>query len=41
MPLAGDRERFIAAGFDKYITKPIDIETLDRVLKKINGNKKG
>ncbi len=33
--LKGDRERFLAAGMDDYIAKPIDPEELDRVLAKI------
>jgi two-component system cell cycle response regulator DivK len=35
--ISGDRERALAAGFDGYITKPIDIRefpsVVDRVLK--------
>ncbi|MFP5223901.1 MAG: PAS domain S-box protein [Acidobacteriota bacterium] len=30
--LRGDRERFLAAGMDDYLAKPIDFEELDRVL---------
>lgn len=30
--LKGDRERFLAAGMDAYLPKPIDMEELDRVL---------
>ena len=33
--LAGDRERLIGAGFDDYISKPIDTDDLDRVLARI------
>jgi two-component system, cell cycle response regulator DivK len=32
--MVGDRERAIKAGCDDYITKPIDIQELDRKLKK-------
>jgi len=32
--LSGDRERFLAAGMDDYLAKPIDIEELQRVLKR-------
>jgi DNA-binding response OmpR family regulator len=28
LPLSRDRERFLAAGFDGYLPKPIDIRTL-------------
>ncbi|HXF85102.1 MAG TPA: response regulator, partial [Anaerolineales bacterium] len=30
--LEGDRERFLSAGFDDYISKPIQVEELVRVL---------
>jgi CheY-like chemotaxis protein len=28
----GDRERFLAAGMDAYIAKPIDVEELYQIL---------
>jgi len=31
--LEGDRERFLSVGFDDYISKPIQVEELIRVLK--------
>lgn len=31
--LDGDRERFLEAGMDEYLTKPIDIGNLERILK--------
>jgi CheY-like chemotaxis protein len=30
--LEGDRERFLSIGFDDYISKPIQVEELTRVL---------
>lgn len=38
--LRGDRERFIAAGMDDYISKPIDLEELQRVLQRVMGSRK-
>jgi signal transduction histidine kinase len=32
LALQGDRERFLEAGMDDYLSKPIDMEDLDRVL---------
>jgi two-component system cell cycle response regulator DivK len=38
--MAGDRERALAAGFDGYITKPIDIRTFpDRVARALEGER--
>ncbi len=31
--LKGDRERFLEAGMNEHITKPIDVDTLERVLR--------
>ncbi len=36
--MAGDRERFIAAGMDEYISKPIDIDQLYNILGQIKTN---
>lgn len=33
--MAGDRERFLASGMDEYIAKPIDIDQLYLLLKKV------
>jgi PAS domain S-box-containing protein len=33
--MSGDRERFLEAGMDDYIAKPIDVEQLYRILKQI------
>jgi len=36
--LKGDRERFLEAGMDEYLTKPINKERLNKVLgESING----
>ncbi len=35
--MAGDRERFLDAGMDDYLSKPIDMEELQRVLGKVMG----
>ncbi len=32
--VTGDRERLLMDGFDDYISKPLDMEELERVLKK-------
>ena len=32
--LAGMREKYLSAGFDEYIAKPVDIKELDKVLNK-------
>jgi len=34
--MAGDKERFLAAGMDDYISKPIDVDNLYRILSKVN-----
>ncbi len=34
--LEGDRERFLVAGMDDYLSKPIDMEELDRVLARMD-----
>ncbi len=33
--MSGDRERFLAAGFDAYMSKPIDIRELPRLVKRL------
>jgi CheY-like chemotaxis protein len=33
--LQGDRERFLAQGFDGYISKPVDIHLLNRELMRL------
>jgi two-component system cell cycle response regulator DivK len=38
--MAGDRERALAAGFDGYITKPIDIRSFpDQVVRALGGER--
>ncbi len=37
--LKGDRERFLGAGMDDYISKPINMQELKRVLEKISKHK--
>jgi PAS domain S-box-containing protein len=39
--LSGDRERFTAAGMDGYLSKPINIEELNRTLQKVKAGRKG
>ncbi|MEG6551636.1 response regulator, partial [Desulfocurvibacter africanus] len=39
--LKGDRERFLAAGMNDYLAKPIDMEELGRVLARIGSVGKG
>jgi CheY-like chemotaxis protein len=39
--LTGDRERFLAAGMDDYVAKPIDLEELDEVLRRIAAERTG
>jgi CheY-like chemotaxis protein len=34
--IKGDRERFLRAGMDEYPAKPISVEALNKVLKKIS-----
>ncbi|MFP5222287.1 MAG: ATP-binding protein [Acidobacteriota bacterium] len=33
--MAGDRERFLEAGLDNYLSKPVDMDALDRALEKV------
>jgi two-component system, chemotaxis family, CheB/CheR fusion protein len=38
--LRGDRERFLAAGMNDYISKPIDLDELQQVLERVMRAKK-
>jgi CheY-like chemotaxis protein len=33
--LVGDRERFLSLGMNGYLSKPFDMDQLDRVLKRV------
>ncbi len=35
--LQGDRERFLAAGMDDYISKPLDMDEFERMLRRVIG----
>ncbi len=38
--MKGDRDRFLAAGFDDYISKPLDVSTfIDKINKSFHSNK--
>lgn len=37
--MQGDRERFLAAGFDGYLSKPIDIKGFQQVLRDLLGSR--
>jgi len=37
--MAGDRERFLKAGFDEYSSKPIDVTELMKILEKYRGSR--
>jgi PAS domain S-box-containing protein len=38
--MPGDREQFLAAGMDGYISKPVDMDELERVLAEVCGRKR-
>jgi CheY-like chemotaxis protein len=35
--MAGDRETFLAAGMDDYVSKPVDMRVLDATIKRVLG----
>jgi CheY-like chemotaxis protein len=37
--MVGDKERFLAAGFDAYLSKPIDIDDLVQMVEEIHQNR--
>ena len=37
--MAGDRERFLEAGFNEYLPKPVDMEDLDSAILRLNPGK--
>ncbi len=39
--MKGDRERFIEAGFDGYLSKPVDIDELLTIVEKLCGRRGG
>jgi two-component system cell cycle response regulator DivK len=39
--MRGDRERFLAAGFDDYISKPVDVVQLVGTVRKYCGRREG
>jgi two-component system, cell cycle response regulator DivK len=39
--MAGDRERFLAAGFDGYLSKPVDIADLLAAVERYSGGRAG
>ena len=39
--LPGDRERYLKAGMDDYISKPFRLEDLARILSRTSGQMKG
>jgi two-component system CheB/CheR fusion protein len=39
--MTGDRERFLAAGMDDYVGKPVDMDDLEQVIKRVLSRGKG